>query len=141
MLLPFVCSYFRAAFPSRRQLSAHKQRAHNWRKPIGNFIDDSGICCACGVKFADRLRVLNHVATRSCGTTISKWTFLNQSLPNFCVKSCLKTGNFGSKPGMKVGLSRMLVNPSETRVDSTSVCSEWRVDFGGPVCCELFFLN
>ena len=64
---------------------------------------------------------------------------LSQSLPNFCVKSCLETGNFGSKPGMKVGLSRMLVNPSETRVDSTSVCGEWRVDFGGPVCCELFF--
>ena len=65
---------------------------------------------------------------------------LNQSLPNFCVE-CLKTGNFGSKPGMKVGLSRMLVNPSETRVDSTSVCGEWRVYFGGPVCCELLFFE
>ena len=65
----------------------------------------------------------------------------HQSLPNFCVKSCLETGNFGSKPGMKVGLSRIMVNPSETRVDSTSVWSEWRVDFGGPVCCELFFFE
>ena len=66
---------------------------------------------------------------------------MTQSLPDFCVKSCFETGNFGSKLGVKVGLSRMLVNSSETRVDSTSVCSEWRVDFGGPVCCELFFVN
>ena len=52
-----------------------KQRAHNWRKPIGNFIDDSGICPAFGVKFADLLRVLYHVATRSCGTTITNGKF------------------------------------------------------------------
>ena len=88
------------------------------------------------MKFADCLRGLNHVATRSCDTTMEHF---HQSLPNSCVKSCLETGNFGYKSGMKVGLSRMLVNSSETRVDSTSVLSEWRVDFGGPVFCELFF--
>ena len=75
VLLPLVCSYCGAAFPSRHQLSGHKQHAHNWRKPIGKFVDDSGICCACGLRFADRLRVLNHVATRSCGTTISNERF------------------------------------------------------------------
>ena len=74
-LLPFVCSSCLAALPSRRQLSSHRQRAHNWRKPIGKFIDDSCPCPSCGARVTDRLRVLNHVATRSCGQTILNGRF------------------------------------------------------------------
>ena len=37
---------------------------------LANLVDDLEICPACGVGFADRIRVLNQVATRSRGTTI-----------------------------------------------------------------------
>ena len=68
---PFRCPTCSASFPDSRRLSAHRQRAHNWRKAAHRKVDGSGMCPVCGATFKNRIDVLKHLANvRACSDAL-----------------------------------------------------------------------
>eukprot|EP00973_Karenia_brevis_P096181 12431002-Karenia_brevis.AAC.1 len=54
----------RPVFKSAKALASHMRAKHKIRSPINKYIDSSGKCPVCGMKFSNRERVLAHVSER-----------------------------------------------------------------------------
>ena len=54
------------AFKSEKDLQQHQRIKHKMRSPIPQFIDDSGICPACGVILQSRVKVIVHACETRC---------------------------------------------------------------------------
>ena len=54
------------AFKSEKDLQQHQRIKHKMKSPIPQFIDDSGVCPACGVNLQSRVKVIVHACETRC---------------------------------------------------------------------------
>lgn len=77
-----------SSFPTEKALNQHMRMKHNYRDPVCEFFDGSGICPICRTNYHTRLRVLNHV----CNTRRTKCrsAILSSDLPRVPLDKLLK---------------------------------------------------